>query len=618
MTTAESQHRKLTAILAADVVGYSRLIGADEEGTLRRLTALRAELIEPAIAARRGRLFHTAGDSILIEFGSVVDAARCAMAIQHALAERNGGTTADRRIDFRIGIHLGDVVVERDGNLLGDGVNIAARLEGIAAPGGIAMSHAAYEQVRDKIDAALADWGEMELKNIARPVRVYAISTSNDATPAQAGVHRADTQRSTGVDPGFRRGGEKNDSQDKHAPRLSIVVLPFANLGGDPEQDYFADGVTDSLTTDLSRIAGSFVIARNTAFTYKDKHADVKQIGRDLNIRYALEGSVQRGGDRLRVNVQLIDAGTGHHLWAERFDKPVADLFDMQDEIVARLANRLSAELIAAEAQRAAHSPHPDSMDLYFQGMASFHCGFTPENVAASYAFFDRALTLDPDNVQALTWKAWIDLGLIASGMTGDRTALIARAEDALSRALSLAPDHPFAHCCLGLLRILTNLPNEGIAECRRALALDHNLAVAHAYIGLAGVPAGRAQDTELHVIEALRFSPRDINAFAWMTIAGVGKLCIGEDEAAAAWLRRAIETNPNYALSHFYLAAALAHLGRNAPAHEATRAGLALDPAFTARRWREVVVNPTDDPVVMTQRDRIVEGMIEAGIPTG
>jgi TolB-like protein/class 3 adenylate cyclase len=345
----DREHRRLTTILAADVAGYSRLTGADEEGTMRRLRALRAELLDPAIQAGRGRLFKTTGDGILIEFASVVDAVRCAIDVQHGMAARNADFVPDKRIEFRVGIHLGDVIVEDDGDLMGDGVNIAARLEGIAAPGGICLSRAAFDQVEGKVDAVFGDLGDQHLKNIARPVHAFAIDPIATAPRLQERIDPVGLAASS-------------------PPRLSIVVLPFSNLGGDPEQEYFADGVTESLTTDLSRISGSFVIGRSTAFTYKGKAADLKQVGRDLNVRYALEGSVQRGGNRLRVNVQLIDTQSGQHLWAERFDKPLADLFDMQDEIVAHLASQLGTQLIEAEARRAERAPDPDSMDLYFRG----------------------------------------------------------------------------------------------------------------------------------------------------------------------------------------------------------------------------------------------------------
>src|SRR5271166_5028182 len=307
--------RKIAAILVADIVGYSRLAGADEDRTLARLRGLRSDLIDPAIDAHHGRIVKRTGDGSLIEFRSVVDAVRCAIEVQSGLIERNAGVPPERRIEFRVGIHLGDVVEEADGDLMGAGVNIAARLEGMAKPGAICLSEDAYRQVKGRLDLAVTDLGPTQLKNIAEPIRVYSLDVGAPAYAKPAPAR------------------EKSAS-----PHLSIVVLPFANMTCDPEQDYFVDGVTESLTTDLSRISGSFVIGRNTAFTYKGKHVDLKQIGRELNVRYVLEGSVQRGGSRLRVNVQLIDAESGAHLWADRFEKPVADLFDMQDEIVARLA----------------------------------------------------------------------------------------------------------------------------------------------------------------------------------------------------------------------------------------------------------------------------------------
>ena len=359
--------RKLAAILAADIVGYSLLAGADEDRTLARLRTLRSDLIDPTIAVHHGRVVKRTGDGLIVEFRSVVDAVRCAIEVQSAMVERNAGVAEDRRIEFRVGVHLGDVVEEADGDLMGDGVNIAARLEGLAEPGGLCLSGAAYEQVRDRLKETFVDLGEKALKNIARPVHVYATGSE----PAR--------QPQSSAEPAAPKSGP---------PRLSIVVLPFANMGGDPEQEYFVDGVTESLTTDLSRINGSFVIGRHTAFTYKGKAVDLRQIGRELNVRYVLEGSVQRGGNRLRVNVQLIDAESGAHLWADRFDKPLADLFDMQDEIVARLANALNSQLITAEARRSERTAVPDSMDLYFQGMARSNMGPAPADIASGADFF--------------------------------------------------------------------------------------------------------------------------------------------------------------------------------------------------------------------------------------
>jgi TolB-like protein/class 3 adenylate cyclase len=417
--------RKIAAILVADVVGYSRLAGADEERTLARLRSLRSDLIDPAIAAHHGRVVKRTGDGIIIEFRSVVDAVRCAIEVQSGMVERNAGVPEDRRIEFRIGVHLGDVVEEADGDLMGDGVNIAARLEAIAEPGGVCLSDDAWRQVRDRVNEPFIDLGERALKNLARPMRVYALS------PSPAAATRAPSVAAV---------------EKREPPRLSLVVLPFANIGGDSSHEHFVDGVSESLTTDLSRIRGAFVIARNTAFTYKGKPIDVKAIGRELNVRYVLEGSVQRSGNRMRVNVQLIAAETGNHLWAERFDKPLADLFDMQDEIVARLAGALNAQLLAAEARRAEQAPNPDSMDLYFQGMAWLNKGTTPDNVAQARNFFHRALTVDPDNVDALIGSAVADVRKGANLFVTDPMAAFAAAEAKLTKAVSLVPDHARGH----------------------------------------------------------------------------------------------------------------------------------------------------------------------------
>ena len=439
----------------------------------------------------RGGVVKRTGDGALIEFRSVVDAMRCAIEIQNGMVERNAGLPQERRIEFRIGVHLGDVVEEADGDLMGDGVNIAARLEGIAEPGGICLSEDAYRQVKGRLDLAITDLGPTQLKNIAEPVRVYSLEIGRPAQ-AKPTPNRPTPERAT-------------------PPRLSIVVLPFANIGSDPEQEYFVDGVTESLTTDLSRIDGSFVIGRNTAFTYKGKRVDLKQIGRELNVRYVLEGSVQRVGARMRVSVELIDAERGNHLWAERFDKPLADLFDMQDEIVARLANALSGQLIAVEARRAERAPNPDSIDLNFQGWAWWNKGFSPDNLAAARRSFERALALDPTNVWGLVGVAYVDVAVALTFLPDDRAARLAAAEAAVIKALSLAPENANAHLALGIIQIWTNRASQGIRECERALELNRNLAGAHAEIGAAKRHLGQAEDTEAHIQEALRLSPHEL-----------------------------------------------------------------------------------------------------------
>jgi TolB-like protein/Tfp pilus assembly protein PilF len=399
-------------------------------------------------------------------------------------------------------------------------------------------------------------------------------------------------------------------------PRLSIVVLPFANIGGDAEQDYFADGVTESLTTDLSRISGSFVIGRHTAFTYKGKSIDLKQIGRELNVRYILEGSVQRAGNRFRVNVKLVSAESGNHLWAERFDKPVTDLFDMQDEIVARLANVLNAELIAAEARRAEHSAHPDAMDLYFQGRAHCNKGQTLDHLTQAQGFFEQALALDPACIEALVGRAEVDAVVAGAFLTDDPAPRLAAAEATLSKALSLVPQHAMAHLQLGLVQINTNRVTQGIAACERALALDRNLAEAYAWIGLAKIYIGRAMEAEMHVLEALRLSPRDIKAFRWLMVIGGAKLNLDAAGEAVVWLRRSIEANRNNPLAHIWLAAALMRLGELDEAKTAARTALVLDPTFTIRRLRATA--PSNNPTFLAGRERFYKGLRLAGVPEG
>jgi TolB-like protein len=399
---------------------------------------------------------------------------------------------------------------------------------------------------------------------------------------------------------------------------LSLVVLPFANIGGDPEQEYFVDGVTESLTTDLSRINGAFVIARNTAFTFKGKPVDVKKLGRELNVRYVLEGSVQRGGNRLRVNVQLIDAETGNHLWAERFDKPVAALFDMQDEIVSRLANALDAELIVAEARRAERSPHPDAMDLVFQGSSWYNKGLTPDCMARARGFYEKALALDPENVEAMIGLARVDATTGAAVMTDEWSARLTSAEVVLTKVLSLAPNHALAHANLGFVQIFTKRAAQAIAECEQALTLDRNSARAHGLIGLAKVFLGRGAETEAHVNEAFRLSPRDTLAPRWMLFVGLAKAQLGADAEAVTWMRRSLDANRNYSATHFDLAGALARLGRLDEARASVSAGLALDPRFTIRRYRDVTFANSDDPTYRAGRERLIEGMRLAGVPEG
>src|SRR5271155_2430088 len=416
--------RKIAAILVSDVVGYSRLAGADEDRTLSRLRGLRSDLIDPAIDAHRGRIVKRTGDGSLIEFRSVVDAVRCAIEVQNGLIERNAGLPTERRIEFRVGIHLGDVVEEADGDLMGDGVNIAARLEGVCEPGAICLSEDAYRQVKGRLDLAVGDLGQTQLKNIAEPIRVYSLRVGVPAqakpamptgppaskrrltlTPLAAGIAALLIVIAAGT--WYLLAAGRPTPAD--AARLSIVVLPFTNLSNDPAQDYFADGVTENLTTELSRIRNSFVIARNTAFTFKGKNLDAKAIGKELGVRYVLEGSVQCDQNRVRINAQLIDAESGAHLWADRFEEDVADLFKLQDQVVGRLANSLGSELVKAEAEKGAHSNNPDVIDLTMRGWALLwqeESKPTKENNDAVRALFEQALKIDPNDPDALAGEA--------------------------------------------------------------------------------------------------------------------------------------------------------------------------------------------------------------------
>ena len=637
-----SETRKLAAILVSDVAGYSRLAGADEDRTLARLRTLRSDLIDPIISVHHGRVVKRTGDGSIIEFRSLVDAVRCAVEVQTAMIERNAGVPPEKRIEFRLGVHLGDVVEESDGDLMGDGVNIAARLEGIAKPGAICLSEDAYRQVKGRLDLKVSDLGLTQLKNIAEPIRVYSLQVGAQAdakvatpsAPAQLSAASAPRRRSVlalsalaialllaaGAAAwhfvGANRSAPIASTPSAEAAHLSIVVLPFTNLSGDPTQDYFADGITENLTTDLSRLGGSFVVARNTAFAFKGKNVDARDIGKELGVRYVLEGSVQRDQNQVRVNAQLIDAKSGGHIWAERFDKPLANIFSMQDDIVASLASRLGAELMANEARRAERTPNPDFMDLYFQGMAWFNKGRNPADIARARDFFERALALDPDNFDAVLGRACADAQAATGYYLDEKAKRLASVEANLNRVLSQSPNNARAHYCLGRIEVQTKRGAEGIAESERALALNPNLASAHAVIGLAKLFDGHPEETESHELEALRVSPYDTEADVWVAYIALAKRYLGDYEGALSLYRRAKELNPNYPTGRFNMAATLVELGRLDEARAEVQAGLALNPGFTLRRYRDGA--QSDNPVFLKGRERIIEDMRKAGVPEG
>ena len=580
-----SETRKLAAILVSDIVGYSRLAGADEDRILARLRTLRSDLIDPTIAVHHGRIVKRTGDGSIIEFRSVVDAVRCAIEVQNGMAERNVGLPADRRIEFRVGIHLGDVVEESDGDLMGDGVNIAARLEGVAKPGCIALSEDAYRQVKTRLDLKVRDLGLTQLKNIVEPLHVYSLEVSQPTHTMPAPLATGEASRPT---------------------RLSIVVLPFINLGGDPEQEYFADGVTENLTTDLSRIRGAFVIARNTAFTFKGKPVNVKKLGRDLNVRYVLEGSIQRGVGRIRVNVQLIDAEADRHLWGERFDKPIIDLFDMQDEIVARLANTLNAQLTAAEAGRAERVANPDSMDFYFQGRAWFDKGWTPEIVRKAREFFEKALAVDADNGQALGGLA---LCYAIDFQRDWRVAGIDYEQEifgSADRALALDRDNTLAYLAKAWYFNGCFRPSDARRVIDAGLSIDPNSAPLFSLRSITNSYLSQFEQAKSDILTAMRLSPRDPSLSQWRNHLADAELGLGHLDTSIEESSKAIDGGYRVFYSYLNLAAARGMKGDIEQAKKALAEALRLNPKLSVRWINE------RKPILQVA----VESLRKAGLP--
>ena len=561
--------RRLAAILAADVAGYSRLMGADEEGTLRRLKALRAEIIDPKIAGHKGRIVKTIGDGMLVEFASVVDALRCAGEVQAEIAENNAPLPPDRRIEFRVGIHQGDIVIE-EGDIFGDGVNIAARLEGLAEPGGICISARVQEDVAGRLDLAFEDMGEQALKNITRPVRVYRVRDTGAALKSLS------------------------------VPALplpdkpSIAVLPFANMSGDPEQEYFADGMVEEIITALSRIRWLFVIARNSSFTYKGQAVDVKQVGRELGVRYVLEGSVRKAGQRVRITGQLIDALTGTHLWADRFDGSLEDIFDLQDKVAVSVAGVIEPALQSAEMRRSATRPTTDlsAYDLYLRALAALY-PMTKERVVGALGLLDQAIAIDRHYGPALALAAMCHLSLVRDGWAEEPEASRRKASDLARQALEPGENDPRVLANAALVLALFGEDIGAMIELiDRALALNPSFARGWGLSGLLRAWAGQHDLAIEHFETSLRLSPRE-RVGTPVSVIGMAYFFKHQFAEAAAKLLLDIQDNPGFPTSYRLLASCYAHMGRLDEAREIVHRlrGITLEVVPGILPWR----NPGD-----------------------
>jgi adenylate cyclase len=546
--------RRLAAILAADVAGYSRLMGRDEEGTHRRFTAHRRELFEPRISQHHGRIVKSTGDGMIAEFPSVVEAVLCAVEVQCEMSRRNRDVADNECIAFRIGINVGDVIAEPD-DIFGDGVNIAARLEGLAEPNGICISELVYDQIKNKLNFPFEDFGQQWVKNIERPLHTFVLPPRVIADlPFVEPVPAPKTAP--------ERAAQLVAPLDSSPPRLSIVVLPFANLSERSDEQYLADAITDDVTTDLSRIADMVVISRNTAFTYKDKPVSTRQIGRELNVRYVLEGSVRRVGSRIRVNSQLIDAETDSHVWSDRLDHASDDLFRVQDEVTSRIAVALNLQLIGAEASRP--TSNPDALDYLLRGRAAFYHpdGVTTDRFVEAVDCFERALALDPSSVDAQAMLAIALIGGVFEQMADRAEADMARAEQLVQQALATSPSHPLAHFARGQILRAQKHYAAAIREYEAAIATNRNWVVAIASLGFCKYFAGAIEEAIPAQELAIRLSPRDSRLANWYWRIGMVHLLQSRVDEAILWMEKARTTNVQLSGPHAWLAAAFALKG--------------------------------------------------------
>ena len=561
----EQVERRLAAVLAADVAGYSRLMGADEEGTLARLKAIRKSLVDPAIAAHRGRVVKTTGDGMLVVFASAVDAARSAIEVQRSMSSENAGVQQDSRIEFRIGIHIGDIMID-DSDIFGDGVNIAARLEGIARPGGVCISDDAYRQIRGKVDMACDDLGPQVLKNIAEPMRVWQVEFDQDAARALA----------------------------ERAPALalpdkpSIAVLPFQNMSGDPEQEYFADGMVEEIITALSRFKMLFVIARNSSFAYKGRAVDIKQVGRELGVRYVLEGSVRKAAGRVRITGQLIDAANGSHLWADRFEGDLNDVFALQDEVTSKVVSAIQPKLLQTEIELAARrrTGNLSAHDLFLRSLPHFYA-VTREGMLQAQELLARALELDPRYGAAASLAAGCHMMSVGQNWATNSKQAMMEGGRLLALALSIDKDDPDALCIAGRVTSYIFGDVEKAKEMvDRAVALNPNSSLAWEQRGWTYEYSGKSEEAIESFERSIRLSPLDPLLFSTYTGISLSLISLGRFEEALASARKALRINTNFSSTWRCVVAALSNLGRDEEARQAAARVLELDPGFRISEW--------------------------------
>jgi TolB-like protein len=585
-----SETRKLAAILAADVVGFSRLAGADEDRTLARLRTLRSDLIDPTIDVHNGRVVKRTGDGILAEFRSVVDAVRCAIEVQNGMVERNAGLPPERRIEFRIGVHLGDVVEESDGDLMGDGVNIAARLEGIAKPGAICISVDAYRQVRARLDLAVVDLGETQLKNIAEPVRVYSLEVG---VPAQAKPAAP----------------EKSPAPPPVPDKPSIAVLAFTNMSGDAEQEYFSDGISEDIITDLSRLSNLHVVARNSSFVYKKAAVSVPDVAKALGVRYVLEGSVRKAGNRVRVNAQLIDSTSGGHVWASRFDRELTDIFAIQDEVTKEIVSVLKCKLTIGEQDRLTpkRSVNVEAFEFFLRGREQAWAATRTGNIAAR-GLLERAIAIDPDYAAAHAAVAMTHVIDYANGFSADPERSLQVGLELAQRAVRMDEEEPLSHFALGAAYLWTRDFDRAQAEAQRSLVLSPNSAEglrmkAHIQV-FAGDPEGALENVDAYMKRDPHYP--DIA----LQLVADAHFALGEYEQAIEALERRLARNPQSETAYALLASCYGQLGRAEECRTAWEQTLRISPGFSMERRRRVLPfrNPEDF-------ERRVEGLRKGGV---